>query len=175
MAEKVVCVTGAGGFIASWIVKLLLERGYTVRGTLRDPETILLVGGGIGSEGLLFLFLPLCDGGRYSFNVYDACWRSRRWLMRLIHDLESFVDEEGGSSLVGVLVVGGQLLGGLPQCWGCCAEFQFVQGVPCKIPRMYALGRAWGKVTAEDRRTQAVNTGRARPRQGKATGPRFRF
>nr|CAB3463889.1 unnamed protein product [Digitaria exilis] len=38
MAEKkVVCVTGAGGFIASWIVKLLLERGYTVRGTLRDP------------------------------------------------------------------------------------------------------------------------------------------
>uniref|UniRef100_K3ZVQ8 NAD-dependent epimerase/dehydratase domain-containing protein n=1 Tax=Setaria italica TaxID=4555 RepID=K3ZVQ8_SETIT len=37
MAAKVVCVTGAGGFIASWIVKLLLERGYTVRGTLRDP------------------------------------------------------------------------------------------------------------------------------------------
>ncbi|XP_062211463.1 phenylacetaldehyde reductase-like [Phragmites australis] len=37
MGEKVVCVTGAGGFIASWIVKLLLERGYTVRGTLRDP------------------------------------------------------------------------------------------------------------------------------------------
>ncbi|TVU20742.1 hypothetical protein EJB05_30337 [Eragrostis curvula] len=37
MGEKVVCVTGAGGFIASWIVKLLLQRGYTVRGTLRDP------------------------------------------------------------------------------------------------------------------------------------------
>jgi 3-oxoacyl-ACP reductase-like protein len=36
-AKKVVCVTGAGGFIASWIVKLLLERGHTVRGTVRDP------------------------------------------------------------------------------------------------------------------------------------------
>ncbi|XP_051119448.1 cinnamoyl-CoA reductase 1 [Andrographis paniculata] len=35
---KVVCVTGAGGFIASWLVKLLLERGYTVRGTVRNPE-----------------------------------------------------------------------------------------------------------------------------------------
>ncbi|KQK04427.1 cinnamoyl-CoA reductase 1 [Brachypodium distachyon] len=35
--KKVVCVTGAGGFIASWIVKLLLQRGHTVRGTLRDP------------------------------------------------------------------------------------------------------------------------------------------
>lgn len=31
-----VLVTGAGGFIASWIVKLLLDRGYRVRGTLRD-------------------------------------------------------------------------------------------------------------------------------------------
>ncbi|XP_049395863.1 cinnamoyl-CoA reductase 1 isoform X2 [Solanum stenotomum] len=34
---KVVCVTGAGGFIASWLVKLLLEKGYTVRGTVRNP------------------------------------------------------------------------------------------------------------------------------------------
>ncbi|CAL5041879.1 unnamed protein product [Urochloa decumbens] len=37
-AGKSVCVTGAGGFVASWLVKLLLSRGnYTVRGTVRDP------------------------------------------------------------------------------------------------------------------------------------------
>ncbi|KAJ4804214.1 cinnamoyl coa reductase [Rhynchospora pubera] len=35
---KLVCVTGAGGFIASWLVKHLLQEGYVVRGTLRDPE-----------------------------------------------------------------------------------------------------------------------------------------
>ncbi|CAA3009851.1 cinnamoyl- reductase 1-like [Olea europaea subsp. europaea] len=35
---KLVCVTGAGGFIASWLVKLLLEKGYTVRGTVRNPD-----------------------------------------------------------------------------------------------------------------------------------------
>ncbi|KAJ7550386.1 hypothetical protein O6H91_07G098400 [Diphasiastrum complanatum] len=35
---ETVCVTGAGGFIASWLVKLLLERGYTVRGTVRNPD-----------------------------------------------------------------------------------------------------------------------------------------
>jgi len=35
---KTVCVTGASGFIASWLVKLLLERGYTVGGTIRNPE-----------------------------------------------------------------------------------------------------------------------------------------
>nr|XP_029122796.1 tetraketide alpha-pyrone reductase 1 isoform X3 [Elaeis guineensis] len=32
-----VCVTGASGFIASWLVKRLLDSGYHVRGTVRDP------------------------------------------------------------------------------------------------------------------------------------------
>ncbi|KAI3781633.1 hypothetical protein L2E82_11652 [Cichorium intybus] len=32
-----VCVTGAGGFIASWVIKLLLSKGYIVHGTVRDP------------------------------------------------------------------------------------------------------------------------------------------
>jgi nucleoside-diphosphate-sugar epimerase len=41
---KTVCVTGASGFIASWLVKLLLERGYTVRGTIRNPGTQLVLG-----------------------------------------------------------------------------------------------------------------------------------
>ncbi|KAL0342180.1 UNVERIFIED_CONTAM: Cinnamoyl-CoA reductase 1 [Sesamum calycinum] len=35
---KLVCVTGAGGFVASWLVKLLLEKGYSVRGTVRNPD-----------------------------------------------------------------------------------------------------------------------------------------
>ena len=33
---KVVCVTGASGYIASWLVKLLLQRGYTVKATVRN-------------------------------------------------------------------------------------------------------------------------------------------
>lgn len=32
-----VLVTGASGYIASWIVKYLLEAGHTVHGTVRDP------------------------------------------------------------------------------------------------------------------------------------------
>ncbi|XP_066328816.1 cinnamoyl-CoA reductase 1-like [Miscanthus floridulus] len=35
--KELVCVTGAGGFIGSWVVKELLQRGYRVRGTARDP------------------------------------------------------------------------------------------------------------------------------------------
>ncbi|CAK9322454.1 unnamed protein product [Citrullus colocynthis] len=38
VSGQIVCVTGAGGFIASWLVKLLLEKGYTVRGTVRNPD-----------------------------------------------------------------------------------------------------------------------------------------
>ncbi|XP_057864110.2 putative anthocyanidin reductase [Cryptomeria japonica] len=34
---KRVCVTGAAGYVGSWLVKNLLERGYTVNATLRDP------------------------------------------------------------------------------------------------------------------------------------------
>lgn len=40
-AEKVVCVTGAAGYIASWLVKLLLQRGYTVKATVRNPSKFL--------------------------------------------------------------------------------------------------------------------------------------
>ncbi|XP_072997449.1 cinnamoyl-CoA reductase CAD2 [Typha latifolia] len=34
--ERSVCVTGGSGFIGSWLVSLLLERGYTVHATVKD-------------------------------------------------------------------------------------------------------------------------------------------
>ncbi|XP_062115461.1 phenylacetaldehyde reductase-like [Humulus lupulus] len=37
---KVVCVTGASGYIASWLVKLLLQRGYTVKASIRDLSDV---------------------------------------------------------------------------------------------------------------------------------------
>ncbi|XP_047956747.1 cinnamoyl-CoA reductase 1-like [Salvia hispanica] len=33
-----VCVTGAGGYVASWLINLLLSQGYTVHGTVRNPD-----------------------------------------------------------------------------------------------------------------------------------------
>ncbi|PON74261.1 NAD(P)-binding domain containing protein [Parasponia andersonii] len=35
---KVVCLTGASGYIASYLVKLLLLCGYTVKASVRDPN-----------------------------------------------------------------------------------------------------------------------------------------
>ena len=40
--EKVVCVTGASGYIAAWLVKLLLQRGYTIKATVRDTSQCFL-------------------------------------------------------------------------------------------------------------------------------------
>ena len=37
-AGSKVLVSGANGYIATWIVRTLLERGFTVRGTVRTEE-----------------------------------------------------------------------------------------------------------------------------------------
>lgn len=58
---KTVCVTGAGGYIASWLVKLLLEKGYTVKGTVRNPGN--------------------------SFIYIYACLHAYAFLQHYIHDL----------------------------------------------------------------------------------------
>ena len=36
-ASKPVLVTGATGYVAGWIVKSLLEKGFTVHAAVRDP------------------------------------------------------------------------------------------------------------------------------------------
>lgn len=40
---EVVCVTGGSGFIGSWLVHLLLQRGYTVHATVKDLSTLSLL------------------------------------------------------------------------------------------------------------------------------------
>jgi nucleoside-diphosphate-sugar epimerase len=45
---KTVCVTGAGGFVASWLVvveRLLAGGRYMVHGTVRDPGNSLIDSG----------------------------------------------------------------------------------------------------------------------------------
>jgi dihydroflavonol-4-reductase len=93
VAGKVVCVTGASGFVASYIVKELLEKGYTVKGTVRSPETpekyqylldlpnaktnLTLVGGDLLVEGSFDSAVQDCDyvlhtASPYIVNVKDA-------------------------------------------------------------------------------------------------------
>jgi len=42
--NKTVMVSGANGYVASWLVKKLLEQGYTVHGCVRDPHNSKKVG-----------------------------------------------------------------------------------------------------------------------------------
>lgn len=68
-ALKSVCVTGASGFIASHIVKQLLEKGYNVRGTVRDAsneaKTAHLVSLPGASERLKLFSAGLQDPGSF--------------------------------------------------------------------------------------------------------------
>ncbi|XP_052201156.1 phenylacetaldehyde reductase-like isoform X1 [Diospyros lotus] len=73
---KTVCVTGANGYIASWVVKFLLQRGYTVRGTLRDlgnlkKENHLLALDG-AKERLHLFKADLLEEGSFD-SVVDGC------------------------------------------------------------------------------------------------------
>lgn len=58
--SKPVAVTGASGYIASWIVQILLEQGFTVHATVRDPNKESAVGHlkktAEGAKGSLRLF-----------------------------------------------------------------------------------------------------------------------
>ncbi|KAA3458911.1 cinnamoyl-CoA reductase 1 [Gossypium australe] len=73
---KTVCVTGASGFIASWLVKQLLLRGYTVKASVRDPndprKTQHLLGLE-GAESRLKLFkADLLEQGSFD-SVVEGC------------------------------------------------------------------------------------------------------
>ena len=40
MEKQTVLITGAAGYICSWIVKKFLEEGFSVRATVRDLEDL---------------------------------------------------------------------------------------------------------------------------------------
>ncbi|KAJ3669249.1 hypothetical protein LUZ60_011199 [Juncus effusus] len=73
---KTVCVTGASGYIASWLVKLLLRRGYTVRASVRDPsdpkktEHLRALDG--ASERLQLFKADLLDEGSFDAGI-EGC------------------------------------------------------------------------------------------------------
>ncbi|KHN12530.1 Bifunctional dihydroflavonol 4-reductase/flavanone 4-reductase [Glycine soja] len=75
-AGKVVCVTGASGYIASWIVKFLLNRGYTVKATVRDtsdPKKINHLVGLDGAKERLHLYKAnLLEEGSFN-SVVQGC------------------------------------------------------------------------------------------------------
>lgn len=74
MQERVL-VTGANGFIASHITKLLLEQGFAVRGTVRNPRKLEAVGflkALPGAGNLELVSADLNDEGTFSSYTEDV-------------------------------------------------------------------------------------------------------
>ncbi|XP_076915794.1 phenylacetaldehyde reductase-like [Bidens hawaiensis] len=68
--KMVVCVTGASGYIASWLVKLLLHRGYTVKATTFWSFSLMQInhlGDLKKTEHLLAL-----DGAKERLHLFEA-------------------------------------------------------------------------------------------------------
>ncbi|GMY30505.1 dihydroflavonol 4-reductase [Fagus crenata] len=87
-----VCITGGSGFIGSWLVKKLLEKGHTVHATLRnqgDTSKVDLLKSFPNAENNLVLFQadiynptefePAIEGCEYVFHVATP----------LVHDTQS--------------------------------------------------------------------------------------
>ncbi|KAK4419581.1 Cinnamoyl-CoA reductase 1 [Sesamum alatum] len=73
---KTVCVTGASGYIASWLVKFLLQRGYAVKACVRDLDNpkktqhLLALDG--AKERLHLIKADLLEQGSFDA-VVDGC------------------------------------------------------------------------------------------------------
>ncbi|KAL3620851.1 hypothetical protein CASFOL_035763 [Castilleja foliolosa] len=73
---KVVCVTGASGYIASWLVNLLLRRGYFVNATVRnlsDPKKVEHLVALEGANERLKLFEADLVDDRSFDSAVDGC------------------------------------------------------------------------------------------------------
>ncbi|RWW06519.1 hypothetical protein GW17_00030142 [Ensete ventricosum] len=67
VGEKgMVCVTGAAGFVGSWLVMRLLEHGYTVKATVRDPSNASRRSSSLPNE----VIKPTING---MMNVLESC------------------------------------------------------------------------------------------------------
>ncbi|KAG0467316.1 hypothetical protein HPP92_018896 [Vanilla planifolia] len=71
--ERKVCVTGAAGFFASWLIKVLLQLGYHVTGTVRDPGNSRKVAHLWALEGakdrLQLVKANLCEEGSFDSSI----------------------------------------------------------------------------------------------------------
>lgn len=82
-SSKTVCVTGANGFIGSWLVRALLDKGYAVRGTYQqgtDTSHLLSLPGATARLSLFEADLldpgaiqAAVDGSSGVFHVASPC------------------------------------------------------------------------------------------------------
>ncbi|PON97541.1 NAD(P)-binding domain containing protein [Trema orientale] len=102
-----VCVTGSSGYLGSWIVKRLLEKGYIVHATLRnlgDPNKVGLLKSLPNGERNLRLF----EADIYSPNDYERAIQGCKYVIHLATPvLRDFKDESNQIEETSEAAVGG--------------------------------------------------------------------
>lgn len=83
--EGIVCVTGGSGFIGSWLVRLLLERGYAVNATVKDLSNVSSFLHSLPSHSssnakiirvFFFSHMDFSDNKRNLLYFYSLLWRT---------------------------------------------------------------------------------------------------
>ncbi|RWW83359.1 hypothetical protein BHE74_00008132, partial [Ensete ventricosum] len=105
-----VCVTGASGYVASWLIKRLLQSGYHVIGTVRDPgdhkklahlwelvgakDRLQLVKANLMEEGSFDDAVMECEGVFHTASpvVVVAKYPKRNKMIRRTYSLVAFVE-----------------------------------------------------------------------------------
>ena len=70
-----VLVSGANGYLAMWIVRTLLERGFTVRGTVRTEDK---------GKVMIEYFKSLGYGDKFEVAVVDDIVKVGNWCLSTI-------------------------------------------------------------------------------------------
>jgi nucleoside-diphosphate-sugar epimerase len=71
-----VLVSGANGYLAMWVVRTLLERGFIVRGTVRTEDK---------EKFLIDYFKSLGYGNKFEVVVVDDIVKVSNWCLSTIH------------------------------------------------------------------------------------------
>ena len=80
-----VLVSAANGYIATWVVRTLLERGYLVRGTVRTQDK---------GEFMVDYFQKLGYGDKFEFVVVEDIAKVGQYVVR-IKNTPDLVSKEG--------------------------------------------------------------------------------
>ncbi|VDB97971.1 unnamed protein product [Peniophora sp. CBMAI 1063] len=84
-APAKVLVTGANGFLGAWIVRTLLEHGYSVRGTVRTADKGETIRGSLGERGDRFEYVVVEDVLKEG--AFDDAMEGVRLLMHTLSPL----------------------------------------------------------------------------------------
>ncbi|PON55947.1 NAD(P)-binding domain containing protein [Trema orientale] len=108
-ARATYCVTGATGYVGSWLVKILLQRGFRVHATVRDPAKCLhLLSMWTGSDRLRLFRADLHEEGSFDEAVQgcDGVFHVAASMEFSVNDAELNIESYVQSNIIDPMING---------------------------------------------------------------------